>query len=734
MSRARFVKFIYTHNIFSILLSLCFLFIFTSCFESKLSVTKCPQNVEIEMEGVSNYQESVSSGQCNIPNQFSVVRQIANDNPDQHQQGHLLNLDRSNGGPKSQSLDDPRWAFMDQVVRTLNSKDSRWGYTCVRGDCEDISTDAIAYLCNDDNTATITVDIINGNGPVQWLVHDVPGVSKWKFPRPGSDNPGNGITVDNDISDFSWSKVVWLNSHDVSNWKEASKISSVDVKQNGQVCIDHTKKGRWPAGNPLGGGALEGNPYIIVKIEGTYYAATYEWLRPGQVCKLGHAGPLSVTYSGEHSIGKHTKKSPLKDLALKGGEVIGFMVSGLARHNTNPNIRERSDIVWYKLPPADGVSQGEKIGTYSDSSNNVNCCPPPNKFGIVQKVARATEDLFKTDPSQFTQHVAQCLKVTDRRWGRRRNDSGTISFDVVAYNVSNNSTPYSVDIILGGRGPDPKLHWSQHGKVGGSWLPVTGSCILDEDTDDTVIEGVCSDLPNKCIAGDFHNHPKDSDTEYLWTCRNRPHVRYKGKRETPCRASKSDITSCSEQKIKQGFRFKDGRCLPPCEFFASKVKTPGVEMGKDEECEDTENYNIAYVNKKTHDTTSCCLRSSKNSCPSSHYYLLSYNGESNCFPSCGNAARLAGWRGSGPDRQPRTNDDTHVLGDAPCANLERFGRDDWKDMPSFYDPYTFRWSHSVGIREVLENLSKSCCVRGARVNEPSRKPIFLEANSPLECE
>ena len=26
--------------------------------------------------------------------------------------------------------------------------------------------------------------------------------------------------VDNDISDFSWSKVAWLNSHDISNWEE----------------------------------------------------------------------------------------------------------------------------------------------------------------------------------------------------------------------------------------------------------------------------------------------------------------------------------------------------------------------------------------------------------------------------------------------------------------------------------------------------------------------------------
>ena len=39
----------------------------------------------------------------------------------------------------------------------------------------------------------------------------------------------------------------------------------------------------------------------------------------------------------------------------------------------------------------------------------------------------------------------------------------------------------------------------------------------------TVTCGRCGGSNGICAAGDSHNHPPDTDTEYLWTCRNRPH-------------------------------------------------------------------------------------------------------------------------------------------------------------------------------------------------------------------
>ena len=291
---------------------------------------------------------------CHVPNRGSIVRDVASSFSRALQEGHQLDRDRSSGGPKSQSLDDPRWEFMDRVVQRLRRTLTSWGYTCVRGDCDDIATDAISFQCDRQlSTSTSTsseglshdvtsIEIINANGSAQWSVHrevrdlrDAPG---WQYPRAdGVPNYYPDSIVDSDVSDFSWDKVTWLNSHNVSGWAETSHINSVAVRQSGQICIDHTKAGGWCRAFPLGRSGpddtgLEGNPYIIAKIDGQYYAATYEWLRPGQICKFGHppnTDSLSEVYGHPTaSIGRYTKRSPFEEWVPVGGEVIGFMVSG----------------------------------------------------------------------------------------------------------------------------------------------------------------------------------------------------------------------------------------------------------------------------------------------------------------------------------------------------------------------------------------------------------------------
>ena len=126
---------------------------------------------------------------------------------------------------------------------------------------------------------------------------------------------------DNDISDFSFSKVRWLNSADVGGWQETSQIdaSSVEVRQNGQICVPHSKADVWTPKDVFNNGKLlMGNSWIIVNLSGQYYAATYEWLGRGQVCKFGHQSntegkdgttPLSAVYQGNESIGAHIKTS-----------------------------------------------------------------------------------------------------------------------------------------------------------------------------------------------------------------------------------------------------------------------------------------------------------------------------------------------------------------------------------------------------------------------------------------
>lgn len=87
---------------------------------------------------------------------WSVVQAVAGANP-----GALQNSCQSHGGS---------WTFMDQVVDTLRTYDTRWGYNGKRGNANDPSHDAIAYNYadrpDDGSTQVYIIDIVGGHcGP-----------------------------------------------------------------------------------------------------------------------------------------------------------------------------------------------------------------------------------------------------------------------------------------------------------------------------------------------------------------------------------------------------------------------------------------------------------------------------------------------------------------------------------------------------------------------------------------
>lgn len=132
--------------------------------------------------------------------------------------------------------------------------------------------------------------------------------------------------------------VRWLHTN-VSTWPIASELTRVTMRDS-QVCLYHSQAGRWPVRD-----GVEGNPWVFARFGGIWHAATYEWLRPGQVCK-------GVTRSGERSIGRHTKRPPFPEWVPASGEDVGWMVSGLAR-DAKRNIQARTQIVlttWPQLP------------------------------------------------------------------------------------------------------------------------------------------------------------------------------------------------------------------------------------------------------------------------------------------------------------------------------------------------------------------------------------------------
>ncbi|HEX7084845.1 MAG TPA: Ig-like domain-containing protein [Vicinamibacterales bacterium] len=150
-----------------------------------------------------------------------------------------------------------------------------------------------------------------------------------------SPSPAPPITGPNPIDanlPFSLSEVTWLHTN-VSGWAVTSRITSVRIDDPG-VCIAHTKSGRWPVKN-----GVEGNPWVFAQVNGRWYAATYEWLRPGQVCK-------NVS---SKDIGQHTKQHPLVNWRPKSGELVGFMVSAHARFGRE-SVAERSNIVMVRWP------------------------------------------------------------------------------------------------------------------------------------------------------------------------------------------------------------------------------------------------------------------------------------------------------------------------------------------------------------------------------------------------
>ena len=134
------------------------------------------------------------------------------------------------------------------------------------------------------------------------------------------------------------SKVKWMHTN-VAGWKVTAKLSSVTFK-GGLICLNHDKAGVW-SNNKINAVIVNANPWVFIWHKGQWYGATWEWMRPNQTCK----NRSSVA-------GDHIKKKPF-DAASgwkpKSGQVLYFMVSGLARMSSITNVKERSKpvkVIW----------------------------------------------------------------------------------------------------------------------------------------------------------------------------------------------------------------------------------------------------------------------------------------------------------------------------------------------------------------------------------------------------
>ena len=130
---------------------------------------------------------------------------------------------------------------------------------------------------------------------------------------------------------FDLSQVIWLH-HDVSNWPITSTITNVTIG-NPPICFPHSMAGGWPKVQ-AGGTTVEGNVWVIFQVDGQWYAATWEWLRPGQTCKGLKGSDLA----------SHIKVAPGDSWSPKSGETVYFFVSTPARFGPQGPKNERSNV------------------------------------------------------------------------------------------------------------------------------------------------------------------------------------------------------------------------------------------------------------------------------------------------------------------------------------------------------------------------------------------------------
>jgi hypothetical protein len=126
-------------------------------------------------------------------------------------------------------------------------------------------------------------------------------------------------------------KVKWLHT-DVSDWAVTAKLNAIKIGSS-TITVDYDKACVWPGESADGGEPVNANPWVFVNLDGTWYGATWEWMKVCQTVKNLYAVD-----------GSHIKVPPLDTWHPVSGETYYFMVSGLAR-STQRNVLERSNLL-----------------------------------------------------------------------------------------------------------------------------------------------------------------------------------------------------------------------------------------------------------------------------------------------------------------------------------------------------------------------------------------------------
>ena len=126
---------------------------------------------------------------------------------------------------------------------------------------------------------------------------------------PSQPQPEPGPPPTSVPSPLDFSEVEWLH-HDVGDWPETSRLNEVEFERAAggvkTIKFPHSKAGHWPV---VENG--EGNVWVFAHVNGQWYAATWEWLRAGQVEKRGKD---FVWDSPESGIGASHEEGATQDM------------------------------------------------------------------------------------------------------------------------------------------------------------------------------------------------------------------------------------------------------------------------------------------------------------------------------------------------------------------------------------------------------------------------------------
>jgi hypothetical protein len=163
----------------------------------------------------------------------------------------------------------------------------------------------------------------------------------------GVSSPVSSTGTFNTALTIDLSKVVYLNSPNVSGWKRTGYLVSVEQDGSeaagGPMCMTFTDPGwpdsPWVYGTDPNFGVF-GNQWYFANIGGTWYGGAGEWLYRGapSVCKAGQG---TTTIGPDSGFG-----APFSSWQPRVGELVGYMVTSVARAGSIARtVDERTQIV-----------------------------------------------------------------------------------------------------------------------------------------------------------------------------------------------------------------------------------------------------------------------------------------------------------------------------------------------------------------------------------------------------